>query len=379
MPEAVYIHIPFCHRICPYCDFNKVVLKGKPVQKYLEALRKEMEKTVTLHPPNKIKSIFVGGGTPTTLNPAEMKYFIESIQQYFQPQEAGIEFTMEANPEKVDSELLYVMKSGGVNRLSFGVQTFEPDLLKKLGRTHREDDVYTSLKLAREAGFENLSIDLMFGLPNQTVDMFERTLDIAFGLDIPHFSAYGLKVEEGTFFHTLYEKEKLPLPPEEDETHMYDLLMERMEKQGYTQYEISNFARPGYQSTHNVTYWKNEEYYGLGAGAHGYVKGTRHVNAGPLNEYIERLEKDELPYVELHHVSKEEAMEEMMFMGLRMSNGISEQDFFNRYQVSLNDIFGQELATLLKKGLLSRDNGRYFLTKTGKFLGNEVFATFIKD
>lgn len=379
MPKSVYLHIPFCNRICPYCDFNKYVLKGQPVYEYLEALRKEMKITIEKHPSEQIQTIFVGGGTPTALDSEQMKVFLDSIQEHLQPQSADLEFSMEANPESVDAEKLRIMKEGGINRLSFGVQTFEPELLRKIGRMHDQEDVYRSLRLAKEAGFDNISIDLMFGLPNQTLEMLDRTLDIAFTLDIPHFSVYSLKVEEGTFFHTLYKKDKLPLPSEEDEVNMYERLIERMVKEGYSQYEISNFARPGYESRHNLTYWRNEEYYGLGAGAHGYVAGIRHVNAGPLQEYIHLVQEQGVPYIENHQVTPMEAMEEMMFMGLRIQEGVSKQKFYEKHQIQLEEVYGSEIKDLVERGLLQTDGARYFLTHRGIFLGNEVFATFLKD
>lgn len=379
MPKSVYLHIPFCNRICPYCDFNKYVLKGQPVYEYLEALQKEMKVTVAKHPSEQIQTIFVGGGTPTALDSEQMKIFLDAIQEYFQPQSADLEFSMEANPESVDAEKLRIMKEGGVNRLSFGVQTFEPELLRKIGRMHDQEDVYRSLQLAKEAGFNNISIDLMFGLPNQTLEMLDRTLDIAFTLDIPHFSVYSLKVEEGTFFHTLYKKDKLPLPSEEEEVKMYEHLIERMIKEGYSQYEISNFARPGYESKHNLTYWRNEEYYGLGAGAHGYVAGIRHVNAGLVQEYIHLVHEQDTPYIETHQVTPLEAMEEMMFMGLRIQEGVSKQKFYEKHQIQLEDAYGSEIKDLLERQLLQTDGARYYLTHRGIFLGNEVFATFLKD
>jgi oxygen-independent coproporphyrinogen-3 oxidase len=379
MPKSVYLHIPFCNRLCPYCDFNKYVLKGQPVSEYLDALRKEMESTVTTYPPQEIKTIFVGGGTPTTLNPEQMAFFLDSINQFFQPQTNDLEFTIEANPETITAELLHVMKKGGVNRLSFGVQTFEPGLLRKLGRMHGPEDVFRSIQLAKEAGIHNLSIDLMFGLPNQTVEMLNETLDIAFGLDIPHFSSYSLKIEEGTFFHKLYQKDKLPLPSEDDEIKMYEQLIQRMMENGYNQYEISNFSRPGFESEHNLTYWRNEEYYGLGAGAHGYVKGIRHVNADPIHEYIALVKEQGNSYIQRHEVTPQEAMEEMMIMGLRIQEGVSKQGFFNHFGVSLHEVYGEDIRKLLDQELLQMDQDRYFLTKKGIFLGNEVFAQFLQD
>ncbi len=219
----------------------------------------------------------------------------------------------------------------------------------------------------------------MFGLPGQSLSMFEESLEQFRALELQHLSAYSLKVEEGTFFHTLYRKDKLPLPTEEEEVQMYDFLMESMAKQGFSQYEISNFALPGYESKHNLTYWRNEEYYGVGAGAHGYLRGIRHVNAGPLKEYLHLIEEGGLPQIETHSVTPREAMEDMMIMGLRTSEGVSKNTFFEKYHISLEEIYGKELETLLQAGLLQIEGERFSLTKKGKFLGNEVFATFLRE
>lgn len=379
MPKSVYIHIPFCHHICPYCDFNKVVLEGQPVMDYLHALKREMDVTFERHPAQQIETIFVGGGTPTALNSEQMAYFLQSVQTCIPNQAANIEFTMEVNPGTIDQEKLAVMRENGVNRLSFGVQSFDPQLLKQLGRIHDVDDVFRSLELAKSMGLSNISIDLMFGLPNQTPDIFARTLDTAFKLDIPHFSAYSLKIEEGTHFHLLHEKGKLPLPPEDDEFHMYDQVISRMKEQGYRHYEISNFAKPGYESRHNLTYWKNEPYYGLGAGAHGYVHGVRHENAGPLAEYMQLVENKGQAHIDTHVVSAKEAMEDMMIMGLRLEEGISATHFRETFAVQLEEVYGQQLNELMTKGLLEQQGERFALTNKGIFFGNDVFVTFLGE
>lgn len=375
-PKAVYIHIPFCTNKCFYCDFNSYVLKDQPVMKYLEALEREMEYTVTQTPPGEINSIFVGGGTPTVLKPDEMAYFLKSVRTYFPNWADDIEFSMEANPGTTDLEKMAVMKEGGVNRVSFGVQAFQNELLTGIGRIHNTDDVYRSLENARKTGLTNLSIDLMFGLPNQTVDMLSDSITRALELDLPHYSIYGLKVEENTLFHTLFQKNQLPLPSEDNELQMYLLLMERMKEAGYHQYEISNFAKPGKESRHNITYWKNEDYYGLGAGAHGYVNRQRHMNIRGVNPYNEATEKG-LPRLETFTISREEAMEDFLMVGLRMLDGISSQRFQQQFGAKLEDIFDKPLHKMLHAGLLEADGDRYRLSKQGILYGNEVFAEFI--
>lgn len=376
-PQAVYIHIPFCTNKCFYCDFNSYVLKDQPVMDYLRALDREMELTVRETPPGEIKSIFVGGGTPTVLKPDEMEFFLSSVRRHFPDWAADIEFSMEANPGTTDRDKLAVMKDGGVNRVSFGVQAFQNELLSGIGRIHNTDDVFRSLENAMAAGLDNLSIDLMFGLPNQTVEMLDYSVSRALELGLPHYSIYSLKVEENTLFHTLYQKNQLPLPAEEDELKMYLLLMERMEQAGYKQYEISNFAKPGYESRHNITYWRNEDYYGLGAGAHGYVNRCRHVNIKGVNPYNEATQQGR-PILERFEVPREEAMEDFVMVGLRVLEGISDDRFQRQFGVRLEDMFGEQLGKMLNAGLLERTAaGGYRLSRKGILFGNEVFAEFV--
>lgn len=375
-PEAVYIHIPFCTNKCFYCDFNSYVLKDQPVMEYLYALDREMELTVKNTPPGVIKTIFVGGGTPTVLKPDEMAYFLQSVRRHFPQWDENIEFSMEANPGTTDIDKLRVMKEGGVNRVSFGVQAFQNELLSGIGRIHDVDDVYRSLENARAAGLDNLSLDLMFGLPNQTVDMLRESIDKALALDLPHYSIYSLKVEENTLFHTLFNKNKLPLPNEEDELAMYLLLMSTMEAAGYTQYEISNFAKPGMESRHNITYWRNEDYYGLGAGAHGYVGRQRHMNIKGVNPYNEAT-RSGLPRLDSFPISEQEAMEDFMMVGLRMREGVSDTAFRSQFGKSLEDIFAGSLHKMLKAGLLEQAGDTYRLSKQGILFGNDVFGEFV--
>ncbi|MFD0692851.1 radical SAM family heme chaperone HemW [Paenibacillus sp. GCM10027628] len=375
-PTAVYIHIPFCTNKCHYCDFNSYVLKGQPVMEYLDALEREMELTVRENPPAKVETIFVGGGTPTVLLPDQMERFLRMVRTYFPANPAEVEFSMEANPGTTDEDKLAVMKEGGVNRISFGVQSFNNDLLAAIGRIHNTDDVFRSIENAKKLGFSNLSIDLMFGLPKQTVDIMQATLNEALALDLQHYSIYSLKVEENTLFHTLFHKNQLPLPSEDEEVDMYELIMRRLEEAGYQQYEISNFARPGYESKHNSMYWRNRSYYGLGAGAHGYMNGKRHVNVKGIQPYIDAT-KQGLPITEQFEVTRQEAMEDFMMVGLRMLEGVRNADFMSQFGVTIESQFEATLDGWLRKQLLERTADGYRLSKQGILLGNEVFASFL--
>ncbi|MGG1635847.1 radical SAM family heme chaperone HemW [Paenibacillus sp. FSL K6-3182] len=379
-PRALYIHIPFCTNKCHYCDFTSYVLKGQPVDQYLDALEQEMQRTVAEWPPVEIDTVFVGGGTPTVLTPPQMERFLKAVRTYF-PLAPDVEFTMEANPGTTDIDKLTAMKEGGVNRISFGVQSFDNGLLERIGRIHSVDDVYRSIENARKVGFTNLSIDLMFGLPGQTVELLRDSVNKAMELGLPHYSIYSLKVEENTLFHKLYERNELPLPPEEEEFNMFILLMDMLKKNGYGHYEISNFAEPGYESRHNSTYWRNEPYYGLGAGAHGYVNRMRHVNLKGITPYIDAA-SSKLPRLETFEVTEAEAMEDLMMVGLRLLSGVPASRFSNQFEgQKLEDKFGDVIHKLMKDGLLeaeqTEDDIIYRLTDKGVLLGNEVFGAFI--
>lgn len=378
-PTSVYIHIPFCAKKCHYCDFNTYVAEGQPIDHYLDALIKEMKMTAADLPNRKMETVFVGGGTPTILNVRQMQRLLEGIHTTFSLDSTAVEFTMEANPGTTEPEKLRVMKQGGVNRLSFGVQSFQDELLQAIGRVHDVKDVYTSINDASQVGFNNISIDLMFGLPRQTVSMVEQSLDKALALDLPHYSLYSLKLEENTLFHALYQKNQLPLPNEDEEYTMYKRIRERLLQAGYKQYEISNFAKPGRESKHNITYWKNQPYLGIGAGAHGYNDGVRHMNFKGVQAYIDRVNSGILPRKEVVKVSRAEAMEDFMMVGLRMLDGISGKDFLNQFGVKIERVFGTVIHRLLKKDLLIRTRDGYKLTEQGLLFGNEVFAAFIGE
>jgi oxygen-independent coproporphyrinogen III oxidase len=375
--NAAYLHIPFCEQICHYCDFNKVFLKGQPVEEYLQSMANEMKNTMETYPTDGLNTIFVGGGTPTVLDMNQMEFFLKSIDTNLKPVRDTVEFTFEANPGDLSKEKLQLLKDFGVNRLSFGVQTFDDELLRKIGRTHRQKDVFRSIELAKDVGFTNISLDLIYALPQQTIGNFKQTLEIAFSLDVNHFSAYSLIIEPKTVFYNLMRKGRLSLPSQENEAEMYELLMIEMEKHGFTQYEISNFSKKGYESKHNLTYWNNDQYYGIGAGAHSYINGQRIANAGPLKKYMSLIEETGFPYIENHQVSISEKMEEELFLGLRKTEGVSKEKFEKEYGMSIHAAFGRQITEQKEKGLLEETVEMLRLTKEGKLLGNEVFQAFI--
>ncbi|KUF21552.1 radical SAM family heme chaperone HemW [Bacillus sp. G1(2015b)] len=377
--KAAYIHIPFCEHICHYCDFNKFFIKTQPVDEYLAALEKEMQHTIEQKGEQELKTIFIGGGTPTSLTVSQLDKLMNSIHRVLKPTKNLIEFAVEANPDELSLEKLHVLKEAGVNRLSFGVQTFEDDLLKKIGRVHQKKDVLTSFERARAVGFDNISLDLMFGLPHQEKHHVMNSLETAFSLGAEHYSVYSLIVEPKTVFYNLMQKGKLHLPPQEREAEMYELVMDEMERHGLKQYEISNYAKPGFESQHNLTYWSNEDYFGFGAGAHGYVDGVRNVNAGPVKHYLELIDQTGFPYKETHQVTKAEQIEEEMFLGLRKIEGVKSADFQAKYGTAPGALFPTVLEELEEKGLIVKDDIGIRLTRKGKLLGNEVFQAFLGE
>jgi len=380
MARGVYIHIPFCHQICNYCDFNKVFFKNQPVDEYIESLGKEIQMAVDSNPTaySNIKTIFLGGGTPTALSAEQLDRLLTLIASSISLAHIE-EYCTEANPDELTEDKLVVLKKHGINRLSLGVQSFDQELLKKLGRTHENEHVFHTINKAKEIGFTNISIDLMYGLPGQTIEQWQNTLDQAFALDLPHFSAYSLIVEPKTIFYNLMNKGRLPLPGEDLEATMYEMLMDQMEAHGLHQYEISNFAKPEHESAHNLIYWDNEEYAGFGAGASGYLNGVRYTNHGPLKKYMDAIDQGELPINHQSEVSRKERVEEEMFLGLRKTAGVNIKHFEEKFEKPMRGIFESQLNKLINEGLLEERNGEVKLTQQGKFVGNEVFQEFLLD
>ncbi|ARV47284.1 radical SAM family heme chaperone HemW [Bacillus inaquosorum] len=377
--KSAYIHIPFCEHICHYCDFNKYFIQSQPVDEYLNALEQEMINTIAKTGQPDLKTIFIGGGTPTSLSEEQLKKLMDTIIRVLKPSSALSEFAVEANPDDLSAGKLKILKEAGVNRLSFGVQTFEDDLLEKIGRVHKQKDVFASFERAREIGFDNISLDLMFGLPGQTLKHLDHSLNTALSLDAEHYSVYSLIVEPKTVFYNLMQKGRLHLPLQEQEAEMYEMVMSRMEAHGIHQYEISNFAKAGMESKHNLTYWSNEEYFGFGAGAHGYISGTRTVNVGPVKHYIDLIAEKGFPYRDTHEVAIEEQIEEEMFLGLRKTAGVSKKRFAEKYGRSLDELFPSVLKDLAEKGLIHNSESAVCLTHQGKLLGNEVFGAFLGE
>ena len=372
-PSSAYVHIPFCTQICYYCDFSKVFIKNQPVDAYLEHLIQETRS----YEIGKLRTLYIGGGTPTALSAQQLAYLLTELPKVMDLSEVE-EFTIEANPGDLDPDKIAVLKNSPVNRVSLGVQTFDNKMLKKIGRSHQEQDIYDNIRHLKQAGFDNISIDLIYALPGQTMEQVKENVAKAIDLDIPHMSLYSLILENHTVFMNRMRRGKLPLPKEELEAEMFEYIIEELEKAGFEHYEISNFSKPGFESRHNLVYWDNAEYYGLGAGASGYVDGIRYKNHGPIRHYLEAVEAGKARITE-EHLTLEEKMEEELFLGLRKKTGVSKARFEEKFGVSFDQRYGQVVASLTEQGLLVPDDKQVRMTKRGLFLGDTVAEKFILE
>ena len=375
---SAYIHIPFCEHICYYCDFNKVFLEGQPVDEYIQSLLTEIRLTLEKHPTKVSETIYIGGGTPTSLTAKQLDVLLTGIHRYL-PTHTTKEFTVEANPGDLTAEKLDVFKAHGVNRLSMGVQTFDDRLLKKIGRKHSVQDVYDTIKLLEKKQFDNVSIDLIYALPGQTLESFRDTLTKALAFDLPHYSMYSLILENKTMFMNWVRQGRLELPTQEAETQMFEEAIIAMAQSGHHQYEISNFAKKGKESMHNLVYWDNEHYYGFGAGASGYLDQKRYKNYGPIQHYMKPLKEQRLPIFEAEEISRANQIEEEMFLGLRKIEGVSLRRFEEKFNKKLTTVYQSVIAELQQQQLAVLEEDYFRLTPKGLFIGNDVFEKFLLD
>ena len=369
---SLYIHIPFCKQKCFYCDFPSYASIDYLREDYVEALCKEINEKGTNY---KIKSIFIGGGTPSYLDTKEIRKILEAINKLDLSED--MEFTMECNPGALEEEKLKTMLNGGVNRISMGLQAVQNSLLKDIGRIHSFKQFEENFKLVRNVGFKNINVDLMFGLPNQKVEEWIESLECIAKLNPEHISAYSLIIEEGTAFYKLWERNKLILPSEEEEREMYSITKEILSKYGYTQYEISNFSKEGYECYHNKVYWRNEEYLGLGSASTSFIDGKRIKNIENVKVYIDKINNNEDIIEDITINTKEDNMEEFVFMGLRMIEGISIDEFNERFGIDIYSIYKEVIDKNIKSKLLTLENKKLRLTDKGIELSNSVMSDFI--
>lgn len=384
---GIYLHIPFCVKKCNYCDFLSASADWNTQKRYVEALKKEISFYQNRLENYTISSIFFGGGTPSVLEERWIKELLEIIFEAYSVEDDA-EITIEANPETLTKEKLESYKKAGINRLSIGLQSTENEQLKRLGRIHTYEKFLEIYAFARNAGFENINVDLMSALPFQTQSEWEETLRKVVSL-VPkpeHISAYSLIIEEGTQFYEI--EENLSLPKEEADRQMYWRTKELLEREGYLRYEISNYALSGKESRHNQIYWNLKEYLGMGLGASSYFGGSRFKNTEDLKEYLSFLEDSNLQHNkkekiglqrDIQILSKKERMEEFMFLGLRQTKGISEHKFLELFQVNVMELYGNTVENAIQMGMLWRKNGRIGLTERGIDVSNIVLAEFLLD
>ncbi len=384
-PSAIYVHIPFCARHCAYCDFNTYVEKAQAaiVGRTTDAICRDIERTAAelqrdsaLSPRATIETVFFGGGTPTFLSGEQLAQIIGTIRNCF-PLAADAEISSEANPGSSDAAKFDAMRRAGFNRLSVGVQAFDDTLLKALDRFHTAGEAESALTLARQAGFTSLNLDLMFGLPQQTLTHWQATLERALALGTEHLSLYALTLEAGTRFERLYAGGKLELPSEDDELTMYERSIAILTAAGYEHYEVSNFARPGHRSRHNQVYWRNEAYFGFGPGAVSYVGGRRWKRERLPSRYAEKVEAGHDLSVESETLDAADALGETMMLGLRLRDGLPLQRIRARFGVEPLEIFAPQIQRLAGRGLLTLQNDTLRLTPAGLLLANDALSEFL--
>jgi oxygen-independent coproporphyrinogen-3 oxidase len=381
MEISIYIHYPFCLCKCLYCAFNSVAEAACSPDEYVNGLLTEMElRRRALEFDVSAVTIYLGGGTPSLMEPDLTARLVETATRIFHLT-PDAEITLECNPGTVTRDRLADFRSAGVNRLSLGVQSFNDDLLRSLGRIHSAREARNAFHAARASGFDNVGIDLIHSLPGQTAAMWLDDLLQACALRPEHLSVYGLTIEEGTPFFLLEQEGKLPLPDEDESAGMYEKAAELLPEQGYEQYEIANFARKGYRSVHNSGYWNRRPFLGFGAGAHSFLQspgyGVRFSAQERPEEYLGSLTRGELPVAETRTLSRRDAMAEFFFLGLRTSDGVSLEQFRREFSVSFDEAYGDSCAGLFSACLLEVRDGFLRLTGKGRILSNQVFVRFL--
>lgn len=373
---GIYIHIPFCEKKCVYCDFNSYDnVTEQTVTNYVKAVLMEIKHWKHRLEDYKVETVYFGGGTPTFLK----TYHLESILEVLGSLnlDSQCEITVEANPNTLNKNKLVHLYNKGVNRLSMGLQTCNEELLKFLGRTHTFKDFERNFYYAREAGFENISVDLIFGIPGQDLKVWTEDLNKLMEFYPHHVSAYSLKIEKNTPLYKLMKQGKLTPVDDEKDRKMYEIAQKLLNSMGYHHYEISNFALPSKGCRHNLIYWNNNEYIGIGAGAHSYFLNFRFSNTKQPTQYIKRIFAGKNLCVESEKITKDMEMAETMFLGLRLTQGIKKQHFYERFKVDVCEVYGEQIKALKEKGLLQESGSHIKLTPLGLDLANEVFIHFL--
>ena len=382
-PAGIYVHIPFCRTRCPYCSFVSSPDVGEVIKSaYMQALMRQAVQMAG-HPwcaSRQFDSLFVGGGTPSVVDVEQLASFVQEILSLYRFRSAvgdRPELSLEANPNTVDRAMLDRLRKAGVNRLSIGAQSFSDDMLAAIGRSHSGQDVLDAVEHARSAGFDNLSLDLMYGLPGQTLENWQETLEKALELVPEHLSVYELTVEQGTPFGELEKQGSLNLPPEDETASMFELAGQELTGAGYEHYEISNYARPGGQCMHNVNYWENGSYLGLGAGAVSCFSGFRVNSVAEPRRYAEMIYRNTRPFQDGEFLGLAPRFRETVIMGLRMIAGIAVQKLQDRFGLTPQDYYGDTLNRLIQQGLLIEQGSRIRLTDKGLPIANQVLSVLV--
>ena len=371
---GIYIHIPFCIKKCEYCDFVSYCNKEKYVPQYINALKKEIKNNINKE--YKITTIYIGGGTPSSIEENYIADIIETIKLNMNDENLkefkNVEITIEVNPGTVTEKKLETYKEIGINRLSIGLQETHDELLKSIGRIHTYEEFLKTYNLARKIGFNNINVDLMIALPNQTIQDIKENLEKIIKLNPEHISVYSLILEEGTPFYNKYNENKIKLPNEELERNMYWYVKNTLENNGYIHYEISNFSKKGFESKHNMNCWNQEEYFGFGVAAHSYNNKTRYSNTNSIEEYIKGSNK-----IIHEKQTLEDMQKEYMLLGLRKIEGINIQKFKNKFAQNPIFIFKEQLSKLVDEELIIVDGNEIKLTNKGLDLANIVWEEFV--
>jgi len=376
---ALFVYIPYCPTICTYCDFNVYARREGELAAYIHAVTHEIGRVgEDIPPPRRAKTLAFGGGTPSILPASAVQAIVNAIQERFEFQ-PNAEWTLEANPGTVNLEKLRALREVGFTRLSLGVQTFDDTRLRAFNRNHTTAESYEAFELARRAGFDNLNIDLIYGLPDQTLNEWCMTLDRALALQSEHLSLYALQVEEGTVLKKQIEQRRVHSPNSELAAEMYELAVQKLAGSGFVHYEISNWARPGFESQHNKTYWLNEPYLGFGAGAHSSWQGARYENVKHPREYIKKLDIENSPIAKREEISREMQMSETIFLGLRLAEGVSWPRFRERFGVDAREVYKEPIALLNEWQLLQVDQVGMRLNEKGMLVSNQILWRFLPN
>lgn len=377
---GIYVHIPFCKQKCIYCDFPAYQNLEEYYDTYIYALLQEITMFGDTYPKARTKlvdTVYFGGGTPTELSLSQIEQIINTIQRTYNLSN-DCRFTIESNPGEIDISYLKGLQKLKFSRISFGVQTFNDTSLLSLHRSHNSKAAIDAVQWAAEVGFTDINIDLIYGLPKQTIEEIKENITLVSQLPINHISTYGLQVERGTRLYHLVEKELISLPDESLEDRMYETMMQGIQELGFERYEISNFAKNGAYSTHNLKYWQYSDYLGFGAGAHSFFEGIRRANNRNVMPYARKIDCFEFPIVDEEIIDQQRAIEDYCFLALRTKWGINTTVFFEKFNVTLDSIYGSILQELIEKDLIVKDGKSYHLTSEGTKHGNYVFSQFIE-